>query len=65
MNNKKLTLKANFQTGEGDIGNVLAWQETNNPLLRLDILADWIALLEDEYEQARIDLGWKPKNAIK
>jgi hypothetical protein len=59
--NAKITLKANFQTGEGDIGNIDKFRSTNYAMLRLDILSDWLALLEDEYEQARLDLGWEPK----
>ena len=57
----KITLKADFDNGEGDIGNLEKWRK-NNAMLRLDLLYDWIALLEDEYEQARLDLGWRPQN---
>lgn len=64
MANAKITLKANFQAGEGDIGNIDKFRSENYAMLRLDILADWIALLENEYEQARLDLGWRPKNEI-
>ena len=51
MRGAKLTLKANFETGEGDIGNIDKWSE-NEPLLKLDILRDWIALLQIEYDVA-------------
>jgi len=51
MRNAKLTLKANFETGEGDIGNIDKWAE-NEPLLKVDILRDWIHLLQDEYNIA-------------
>jgi hypothetical protein len=51
MSGAKLTLKANFQTGEGDIGNIEKWSE-NEPLLKVDILQDWIALLQIEYDVA-------------
>ena len=61
MPNAKITLKANFQAGEGDIGNIERFRSENYAMLRLDLLADWIGLLEQEYEQARIDLGWIPK----
>jgi hypothetical protein len=61
MSNAKITLKANFQSGEGDIGNIEKFRSENYAMLRLDLLADWIGLLEQEYEQARIDLGWRAK----
>jgi hypothetical protein len=64
MANAKITLKANFQAGEGDIGNIDRFRSENYAMLRLDLLADWIALLENEYEQARLDLRWRPKNEI-
>ena len=51
MSRAKLTLKANFETGEGDIGNIDKWSE-NEPLLKVDILRDWIALLQIEYDVA-------------
>lgn len=51
MSGAKLTLKANFETGEGDIGNIDKWCE-NEALLRADILKDWIHLLQIEYDMA-------------
>jgi hypothetical protein len=51
MSGAKLTLKANFETGEGDIGNIEKWSE-NEALLRADILKDWIYLLQVEYDVA-------------
>lgn len=51
MSNAKLTLKANFQTGEGDIGNIDKWAE-NEPILKIDMLSDWIYLLQIEYDKA-------------
>jgi hypothetical protein len=48
---KKLTLKADFSNGEGSIGNVAEWRE-NEPLLRADILKDWIYELQQEYDLA-------------
>jgi hypothetical protein len=47
----KLTLKANFNEGSGSIGNKDQWKKID-PLLRLDILKDWIAELEEEYKVA-------------
>jgi|LakMenE18May11ns_1017448.scaffolds.fasta_scaffold8279550_2 hypothetical protein len=61
MANAKITLKANFQTGEGDIGNIEKFRSENYAMLRLDLVADWLDLLENEYEQARLDLGWEPR----
>lgn len=46
----KVSLKANFETGEGEIGNLEAWRE-HNSLLRLDLLKDWIYDLEQEYNK--------------
>ena len=57
----KITLKANFFNGEGDIGNIENWRRDNYPLLRADILQDWIGLLEQEYDVALEDMRkeWK------
>lgn len=52
MSNAKLTLKANFDNGEGSIGNLDAWRE-HDALLRADILQDWIRDLQNEYELAK------------
>lgn len=48
----KLTLKADFYSGEGDIGNQKRWHEDNDPLMRADLLKDWIGLLTKEYNLA-------------
>jgi hypothetical protein len=47
----KLTLKADFENGEGSIGNIEKWRG-HDPLLRADILQDWIADLTEEYNYA-------------
>lgn len=47
----KLTLIANFDAGEGDVGNLEKWRK-NNALLRMDLLQDWLGLIEDEYALA-------------
>jgi len=47
----KLTLKADFFNGEGSIGNIEKWRE-HDPLLRADILNDWIYELSEEYNYA-------------
>lgn len=56
MSNHKLTLRASFVNGEGSIGNVEEWRATGYPLLRADILQDWVRLLEEEYWVAREDM---------
>lgn len=52
----KITLKADFNNGDGEIGNLIKWRECINPLLRADILQDWVALLDAEYWVAREDM---------
>lgn len=56
MSNSKITLKANFETVEGTIGNLDKWRE-HDSLLRADILQDWIGLLNREYTIAVAQLG--------
>lgn len=52
----KLTLKADFENGDGDIGNIEKWREAHSPLLRADILQHWVGLLDQEYWVARNDM---------
>lgn len=52
MSNAKITLKADFDNGEGSIGNLDAWRE-HDALLRADLLKDWIRQLQAEYELAK------------
>ena len=52
----KITLKADFDNGEGDIGNVEKWRAAHSPLLRADILQHWVGLLDQEYWVAREDM---------
>jgi hypothetical protein len=47
----KITLKADFASGQGEIGNIDKWRN-HHALLRADILQDWIALLTQEYDIA-------------
>lgn len=61
MNLPKITLKADFNNGEGEIGNLTKWREYINPLLRADILQDWISLLDAEYWVAREDMRKETK----
>lgn len=56
MRYPKITLKANFANGEGEIGNIKKWREMNPSLLRADILLDWVSLLEQEYNVAINDM---------
>ena len=55
LHHSKVSLKANFETGEGGIGNLEAWRE-HNPLLRLDLLKDWIYDLQSEYDMTHKEL---------
>jgi len=52
MSGAKITLKADFDNGEGSIGNLDAWRE-HDALLRADLLQDWIRQLQAEYELAK------------
>lgn len=54
----KPTLKANFFTGEGCIGNIEKFRELDS-LIRLDLLRDWIYELTNEYESASKELFYK------
>lgn len=48
--NPKPTLKANFDAGEGEIGNLDEFRK-HDTLMRLDLLKDWIYDLEQEYNK--------------
>ena len=52
--NSKITLKANFVIGKGDIGNLSRWRK-NGVLIRADILKAWIVLLQKEYEVTMLE----------
>tara|TARA_B110000908_G_scaffold172331_1_gene239116 strand:- start:6831 stop:7127 length:297 start_codon:yes stop_codon:yes gene_type:complete len=47
--NPKITLKADFDNGEGWLGNRDKWRDAHSPLLRADILKDWMYCIEKEY----------------
>jgi hypothetical protein len=64
MKYPKITLKANFSDGEGDIGNIEKWRESHPALLRADILQDWVGLLEQEYWVAREDMRKEYNNPL-
>ena len=54
MNKGKPTFKWDLECGEGSIGNIEAFRQLD-PLLRCDILTDWIADLNIEQERASED----------
>lgn len=55
MNAGKPTFKWDLYNGEGSIGNTESFRQLN-PLLRCDILGDWISDLENEHDIAHKDL---------
>ena len=55
MRTNKPTFKWSFDCGEGSIGNLKAFRELD-PLMRCDLLTDWIYELEAEHELAGRDL---------
>jgi hypothetical protein len=52
--NPKPTLKADFDAGEGEVGNLENFRAYHDGLMRMDLLKDWIGILEHEYK-----LAWK------
>lgn len=48
MNKGKPTLKWDLENGEGSIGNLDSFREFD-PIMRLDLLKDWINDLQEEY----------------
>jgi hypothetical protein len=56
MNKGKPTFKWDLENGEGSIGNLDAFRQLD-PLLRCDILTDWIYDLNKEHEQASQDFA--------
>lgn len=55
MNARKPTLKWDLDNGEGSIGNTESFRQLD-PLLRCDLLTDWISDLHNEHELAHKDL---------
>ena len=53
--NPKPTLKADFNAGEGEVGNLENFRAYHDGLMRMDLLKDWIGILEHEYRVARVD----------
>jgi hypothetical protein len=46
---KKPLLQADFDNGEGDLRVPQEWRDCHNHLLKMDLLKDWIGLLNLEY----------------
>jgi len=51
---RKPRLKANVPDGEGSVSFPPEWRD-NDPLLRLDLLQDWIGELTQSYNEAFAD----------
>ena len=49
-------LKINKFTGEGDILNLNEFRMSHQPLLKVDVLQDWIKILQKEYTLAKEEL---------
>lgn len=47
-------LTANLDGGEGNVSIPQDWKNLH-PLLKMDILGDWIGVLESEYKKSRKD----------
>jgi len=58
MSYAKLTLKADFFSGEGLVGNVSKFRE-NPALLRIDLLNDWMGVMSFLLEQAEKDFNYQ------
>ena len=57
---KKPTLKANLNDVVGNVGVNPEW-DSYDPVLRVDLLQDWIADLEELREKARDDVWGRNK----
>jgi hypothetical protein len=55
MRTNKPTFKWSFDSGEGSIGNLEAFRELD-PLMRCDLLGDWIYDLQAEHKLAHKEL---------
>ena len=51
MSKGKPTLKWDLDSGEGSIGNLESFRQELNPVMRLDLLQDWIHDLQEEYNE--------------
>ena len=48
----KPILKADFESGEGWVENVSIFMERHDPLMRMDLLSDWIDGLQSMYNNS-------------
>jgi len=62
MSIAKPTFRANFEMGEGSIGNLKNFRELD-PLLRADLLQDWMHDLGIEYADA-VNEAFPPREEI-
>jgi hypothetical protein len=53
-------LKANLNSGEGD-AKIIAEFDDLTPLMKMDLLKDWIYDLEKAYEEARSEFSFEGK----
>ena len=53
-------LKANLNSGEGD-AKIIAEFDDLTPLMKMDLLKDWIYDLEKAYEEARAEFAFEGK----
>jgi hypothetical protein len=66
MSKGKPTLKWDLDNGEGSIGNLDSFRQELDPLMRLDLLKDWVDLLDEEYDRALKDFAaWGEKIRVK
>jgi hypothetical protein len=63
--NAKPTLKADFGAGEGEVGNLENFRAYHDGLMRMDLLKDWIGILQHEYELATKDNRREMKARVK
>ena len=63
--NPKPTLKADFNAGEGNIGNLENFRAYHDGLMRMDLLKDWIGILEYQYRLARVDNRRERRKRVK
>ncbi len=61
----KPRLKADFNACEGDVGNLENFRAYHDGLMRMDLLKDWIGILEHEYRVARVDNRREMRKRVK
>ena len=60
--NIKMTLRADYEAGEGSLGNVEKWRDEVHSFMRIDLLNDWIYDLKQEYDVAMEDYYTEEEN---